>query len=86
VKNYIQNTIHQEIEQIYHADSRRIFASLVRLLRDFDLAEEAMHEAFTLAVTQWAESGIPENPRACMNGQSNWLARNRSVDFSALGC
>ena len=41
-----------------------MFATLVRLVRDFDLAEEAMHEAFAMAVTQWAESGVPENPRA----------------------
>lgn len=52
------------VESIYLAESRRVFASLVRLLRDFDLAEEALQEAFAAAVLQWAESGIPENPRA----------------------
>jgi RNA polymerase sigma-70 factor (ECF subfamily) len=52
------------VESIYLAESRRVFASLVRLLRDFDLAEEALHDAFAAAVVQWAESGIPENPRA----------------------
>ena len=54
----------QIVDKVYRLESRRVFATLVRLLRDFDLAEEAMHEAFALAVTQWAESGVPENPRA----------------------
>ena len=53
-----------EIEEIYRVDSRRIFASLVRLLRDFDAAEEAMQEAFAAAFTQWQQTGIPANPRA----------------------
>ncbi len=52
------------IEEIYRSDSRRIFASLVRLLRDFDVAEEAMQDAFAAAFTQWEETGIPSNPRA----------------------
>ena len=56
--------IRQNVDEVYRSESRRVFATLVRLLRDFDLAEEAMHEAFTLAVTQWAETGVPENPRA----------------------
>lgn len=56
--------IRETVEAVYRAESRRVFATLVRLLRDFDLAEEAMHEAFAQAVTQWAEAGIPENPRA----------------------
>ena len=56
--------IRQIVEEVYRSESRRVFATLVRLLRDFDLAEEAMHEAFALAVTQWTESGVPENPRA----------------------
>jgi RNA polymerase sigma-70 factor, ECF subfamily len=54
----------QFVDELYRLESRRVFATLVRLLRDFDLAEEAMHEAFALAVTQWSESGVPENPRA----------------------
>ncbi|MEJ7592218.1 MAG: sigma factor [Planctomycetaceae bacterium] len=56
--------IRLSVEAVYRSESRRVFATLVRLLRDFDLAEEAMHEAFALAVTQWAESGVPQNPRA----------------------
>jgi len=65
-----------DIEQIYHEESGRILATLIRLLGDFDLAEEAMQEAFALAVEQWPKQGVPGNPRA-------WLvstARNRAVD------
>ncbi len=51
-----------EIEEIYRQDSRKVFASLVRLLGDFDLAEEATHEAFAAAVEQWPQSGTPANP------------------------
>jgi RNA polymerase sigma-70 factor (ECF subfamily) len=52
------------IEKIYREESRRVLATLIRLLGDFDLAEEALHEAFTAAVSQWPEEGIPQNPRA----------------------
>jgi len=56
--------IHALVDEIYRAESRRIFATLVRLVRDFDLAEEALHEAFAVAVERWAEEGAPDNPRA----------------------
>lgn len=49
---------------IYETDSRRIFATLVRLLGDFDLAEEALHDAFRAALEQWPSEGIPRQPRA----------------------
>ena len=49
---------------IYRAESRRVFATLVRLLGDFDLAEEALHDAFRAAVEQWPRDGVPANPRA----------------------
>jgi RNA polymerase sigma-70 factor (ECF subfamily) len=52
------------VEEIYRAESRRVFASLVRLVRDFDLAEEALHEAFAAAVERWEREGVPQNPRA----------------------
>ena len=51
-------------EAIYRAESRRVFATLVRLLGDFDLAEEALHDAFRAALEQWPRDGIPANPRA----------------------
>src|SRR5688500_20226302 len=52
------------VDAVYRADSRRVLATLIRLLRDFDLAEEALHEAFTAAVEQWPREGVPDNPRA----------------------
>ena len=52
------------IEAVYRSESRRVFATLIRLLGDFDLAEEALHEAFASAVEQWPREGIPANPRA----------------------
>jgi RNA polymerase sigma-70 factor (ECF subfamily) len=52
------------VEAVYRAESRRVFATLVRLLGDFDLAEEALHEAFRAALEQWPRDGVPANPRA----------------------
>jgi RNA polymerase sigma-70 factor (ECF subfamily) len=52
------------VDAIYRAESRRVFATLVRLLGDFDLAEEALHDAFRAALEQWPREGVPANPRA----------------------
>ncbi len=52
------------VEAIYRSDSRQVLATLIRLLGDFDAAEEALHEAFAAAVEQWARDGVPANPRA----------------------
>jgi RNA polymerase sigma-70 factor (ECF subfamily) len=52
------------VEAVYRSDSRRVLATLIRLLGDFDLAEEAMHEAFAAAVLRWPTDGVPANPRA----------------------
>lgn len=54
----------QEIDVVYRRDARRVFATLVRLLGDFDLAEEALHDAFRAALEQWPQQGIPSNPSA----------------------
>jgi len=51
-------------DAIYRTESRRVFATLVRLLGDFDLAEEALHDAFRAALEQWPRDGLPANPRA----------------------
>ena len=64
------------IENIYRSESRKVFATLVRLLGDFDLAEEATHEAFTVAMQQWSADGIPPNP-------TSWLisaGRFKAID------
>ncbi len=63
-------------EELYREDWGRILATLISLLRDFDLAEECAQEAFAIAVQQWTESGVPDNPRA-------WIirtARNKAID------
>jgi RNA polymerase sigma-70 factor, ECF subfamily len=56
--------IRSQVDAIYRTESRRVFATLIRLIGDFDLAEEALHEAFTAAVSQWSCNGIPANPRS----------------------
>src|SRR5215813_1638781 len=58
------NPISEKVEEIYRTESRRILATLIRLLGDFDLAEEALQNAFTAAVATWPRDGVPENPRA----------------------
>jgi RNA polymerase sigma-70 factor (ECF subfamily) len=56
--------VRAHLDAIYQTESRRIFATLIRLLGDFDLAEDALHEAFRVALEQWPRDGIPANPRA----------------------
>ena len=52
------------VDDVYRAESRRVFATLIRLLGDFDRAEDALHDAFAAAVEQWSRDGVPANPRA----------------------
>jgi len=56
--------IREQIDNIYRSDSRRVLATLIRLLGDFDLAEEAVHDAFIAALDTWSREGVPDNPRA----------------------
>jgi len=56
--------VRQAVDAIYRTESRRVFATLIRLLGDFDLAEEALHDAFAAAVERWPREGVPDNPRA----------------------
>ena len=68
--------VRDRIDELYRSESRRVFASLVRLLGDFDLADEATHEAFAAALESWPREGVPEQPRA-------WLVstgRFRAID------
>jgi RNA polymerase sigma-70 factor (ECF subfamily) len=68
--------ISELLDSLYRVDSGRILATLIRLLNDFDLAEEAMHEAFAAALTLWPKTGVPDNPRP-------WListARFKAID------
>ncbi len=52
------------VDAVYRSESRQVLATLIRLLGDFDAAEEALHDAFAVAVEQWARDGVPANPRA----------------------
>ena len=52
------------VDAVYRSESRQVLATLIRLLGDFDAAEEALHDAFTVAVEQWSRDGVPANPRA----------------------
>lgn len=56
--------VREVVEAIYRTESRQVLATLIRLLGDFETAEEALHEAFAVAVEQWARDGVPANPKA----------------------
>jgi RNA polymerase sigma-70 factor (ECF subfamily) len=74
------------VEAVYRAESRRVFATLVRLLGDFDLAEEALHDAFASAVEQWPKQGVPANPRAWLVSAGRFKAidaMRRTARFDA---
>src|SRR6266850_6948044 len=73
---HIDEQIRELLDSLYRRDSGRILATLIRLLGDFDLAEEAMHEAFAMALSRWPQSGVPGAPRP-------WListARFKAID------
>ena len=67
----------EEVETTYREESRRVFATLVRLLGDFDLAEEALHDAFRAALEQWPRDGIPDKPRAWLVSTGRFKAIDR---------
>src|SRR3954469_20314811 len=83
------DALREAIDQIYRRDSRRVFATLVRLLGDFDLAEEALHDAFASAVEQWPREGVPANPRAWLVSAGRFKAidvmRRRARFDASLG-
>src|SRR5258707_8526043 len=56
--------VREMLDSLYRAESGRILATLIRLLNDFDLAEDAMHDAFAAALDRWPKDGVPANPRA----------------------
>lgn len=69
--------IHEAVEATYRKESRRVLATLIRLLGDFDLAEEALHEAFTIALKHWPDEGIPDNPCAWLVSTGRFRAIDR---------
>ena len=56
--------VREKVDSVYRSESRRIFATLIRLIGDFELAEDALHDAFSAALAQWPKEGVPANPRA----------------------
>ena len=64
MSEYTSQQVREMVDDVYRSDSRRVLATLIRVLGDFDLAEEALHDAFAAAVEQWQRDGVPANPRA----------------------
>jgi RNA polymerase sigma-70 factor (ECF subfamily) len=83
------DTAREAINEVYSAESRRVLATLIRLLGDFDLAEEALHEAFAAAIEQWPRDGMPANPRAWLVSTGRFKAidamRRRARYDATLG-
>jgi RNA polymerase sigma-70 factor (ECF subfamily) len=75
-ENFVQRA-HTTVEAVYRAESRRVLATLIRLLGGFDLAEEALHDAFTVALEQWPREGVPANPRAWLVTAGRFKAIDR---------
>lgn len=82
------NHIGEQLDKLYRTESRRVLATLIRLLGDFELAEDAMHEAFSTAMEQWKTDGVPRNPRAWLVSAGRFKAIDqirRQAKFCALG-
>lgn len=81
--------LHELLDTVYRTESRRILATLIRLLGDFDLAEDALHDAFQAAAEQWSRDGIPTNPRTWLVSAGRFKAidtlRRRSRFDALLG-
>src|SRR5438874_416003 len=81
--------VRASVNAVYHTESRRILATLIRLLGDFDLAEDALHDAFTAALQQWPRDGMPANPRSWLISAGRFKAidaiRRRARFDSLLG-
>src|SRR5688500_13083546 len=69
--------VRERIDEVYRSDSRRVLATLIRLLGDFDLAEEALQDAFSAAVERWPLEGIPVNPRTWLVSTGRFKAIDR---------
>ena len=79
----------ETVEEVYRNESRQVLATLIRLLGDFDTAEEALHEAFAAAIEQWPRDGFPANPRAWLVSTGRFKAidgmRRRARHDASLG-
>lgn len=79
-------SINETIDRVYRIDSRPALATLIRLLGDFELAEDSLHEAFAVAIQKWASEGVPDNPRAWLISTARFKAIDairRRVKFDA---
>jgi RNA polymerase sigma-70 factor (ECF subfamily) len=70
-------SVREHVDAIYRSDSRRVLATLIRLLGDFDLAEEALHDAFMAAMERWPNDGVPASPRAWLVSTGRFKAIDR---------
>jgi len=87
VNNNTAEPTSEMVEALYRAESRRVLATLIRLLGDFELAEEALHDAFRAALEQWPRDGVPANPRAWLVSAGRFKAIDgirRRARFEAL--
>src|SRR5690349_5235468 len=66
--------VREVVGALYRSDSRRVLATLIRLLGDLDLAEDALHDAFRAALEQWAKQGVPANPRTWLVSTGRYKA------------
>jgi RNA polymerase sigma-70 factor, ECF subfamily len=73
----VPDNVRERIDEVYRSDSRRVLATLIRLLGDFDLAEEALHDAFSAALERWPQDGIPANPRTWLVSAGRFKAIDR---------
>ncbi len=87
MNGHAANEMRDIVDGVYRAESRRVFATLIRLLGDFDLAEEGLHDAFKAALEQWPKDGVPANPRAWLVSAGRFKAIDslrRQARFDAL--
>src|SRR4029450_10879719 len=83
----VTHSVVETVNAVYVAESRRVLATLIRLLGDFDVAEEALQDAFRAALEQWPEEGVPSNPRAWLVSAGRFKAiggRRRRAKFDQL--
>lgn len=73
----VPEQIRGQVDQVYRSESRRVLATLIRLLGDFDLAEDALHDAFAAALVRWPRDGVPANPRAWLVSAGRFKAIDR---------
>jgi len=77
MKDDVAAHVRDKVDAIYRSDSRRVLATLIRLLGDFDLAEEALHDAFAAAIETWLRDGVPRNPRTWLVSTGRFKAIDR---------